>query len=82
MKVIDLYWENGRTGCIAVIKEDIDEETVKTLVDEYKKSDPRLYNTYDALHYISQHGYTIELIICYDSQAPVNFDNIDYSIPF
>jgi len=82
MKIIDLFWEDGRTGCLVVIKEDIDEETIRKLIEEYKESAPTLYNTYDAIHYIKKHGYTVELIICYDSQAPVHFDNTDYSIPF
>jgi len=82
MKILNLYWENGRTGCLVVIKEDIDRETAKKIVEEYKNWDPIMYNTYDAIQFIKKHGYTIELVICYNSNTPVVFDTVDHEIPF
>ena len=83
MKIVNLYWDNKKTGCIVVIEnDDVDEETLKKIVEEYKKSNPRLYNVYDCIQYMMKKGIKVITKISYDSSSPVYFFEKDYEIYF
>jgi len=80
-EMYDLYWDNGREGCI--IKANTFKEEMEKLVNEYIESDPDEYNIHDFIDWLELvKGVKAELIICYYSNSPVEIDGTHHSIHF
>jgi len=78
MTLYDFYWDSGREGFLAYI--DADVETIKRLLEEYRKSD-EWYDNVGFLEFLAGRGVKAELVATYSSNSPVDID-ADEHIPF
>ena len=79
MPIYDLYWNDGRMGCI--VKADVYPDYMRKLVNKYKNTDEG-YNIDNFIDFLKEKGINAELIICYESSTPVELTPVDYAIYF
>ena len=58
MSYYGFYWSDGDF----ILRIDTDKETVKKLLDEYKKSDSEGYNDFDFVQFLKEKGISVEVV--------------------
>jgi len=62
MPYYGFYWCDGDDDEQFIAKIDADAETVKKLLDEYRRSDPDGYNNVDFIDFLQSHGISAEIV--------------------
>jgi len=62
MPYYGFYWYDGGDDEQFIARIDADGETVKKLLDEYRRSDPDGYNNVDFIDFLQNHGISAEIV--------------------